>query len=400
MNKLFIKDLPIRGKRVLMRVDFNVPLDNDHNVADATRIKAALPSIQYVLNQGGSLILMSHLGRPHNAIIPELSLAPVAKVLSALLNRPIQMTRDCMGTETADYAAHLKPGEVILLENLRFHRAEEHPEEDPEFAKNLASYGDLYVNDAFGTAHRKHSSTFTITQHFPNRAAAGYLLEKEIQFLGETLKNPKRPFFAILGGAKISTKFGVIQSLIHKVDTLLIGGAMAFIFLKVQGINTGNSPIEEEFLTAAEEIIEKCKREGVELLLPKDFAVAKSCSEDASVEYATSKEGIPDEHQGLDIGPETIAYFKEKLQKAQTVLWNGPLGVYEFKKFAQGTMEIARVIAALPAVTIAGGGDLIAALNNAGVSDTITHISTGGGATLEYIEHGTLPCIDALSNKK
>jgi len=396
MTKLFIEDLDIKGKKVLLRADFNVPLDGDGNISDSTRIEATLPSIQYVLDQGGSLILMSHLGRPHGEPHPELSLAPVATFLSAVLNRPVKLGVNSVGERVREQVEALQPGDVLLLENLRFHRAEEHPEEDPHFAKELASFGDSYIDDAFGCAHRKHSSIYTITQYFPGRAAAGYLLEKEIRFLGETLTHPKRPFFAIMGGAKISTKIGVLKALLQKVDKLLIGGGMAYTFLKAQGLPIGDSLVEEDLAPLAEELL---KNHSSQIVLPLDFLTATACSEEAPSKLVTQNQGIPAGYQGLDIGPQTVELFKKTLIEAQTILWNGPLGVYEFDRFAQGTLSIAKFLATLKATTVIGGGDLIAAVHRAGVADKITHISTGGGATLEYLEYGTLPGIEALSEK-
>lgn len=399
MTKLGLEDLPVGGKKVLMRVDFNVPLDADGNIADSTRIVAALPSINFVLNQGGSLILMSHLGRPRNEPNPELSLAPIAHFLQQLLNRPVVMAPDCIGEKVEELASQLKPGDILLLENLRFHRAETHPEEDPSFAKALAKLGDFYVDDAFGAAHREHSSTYTITDYFPGKAAAGLLLEKEISILGGLLTNPQRPFYALLGGAKISTKMGVVKSLLASADRLIIGGGMAFTFLKAKGIAVGNSLVEEEFIPLAEELMKE--NEG-KIVLPIDCLAAEECSEDAPALVADfSERGIPEGYQGLDIGPKTIEHFSELLGEAKTVLWNGPLGVYEFDRFAKGTITIATRLGNLKGVvTVVGGGDLIAALNQADVSESMTHISTGGGATLEYLEYGTLPAIEALSEKE
>lgn len=397
MTKLCLEDLAIEGKKVIMRVDFNVPLDGEGNVADATRIEASLPSIKYILEHGGSLILMSHLGRPRNEPNPDLSLAPVAKVLEGLIDHPVNMAPDCVGEKVEELAANLKKGDVLLLENLRFHRAETHPDEDPHFAKQLASYADYYVNDAFGTAHRKHSSTYTIAEFFPGKAAAGYLLQNEIHFLGEILHNPKRPFFALLGGAKISTKFGVVKALLEKADKLLIGGGMAYTFLKARGHKIGNSLYEADFLDLAKELLETV---GQKIILPRDALIAETVSEEAPVKLVDFSEAdIPEGYQGLDIGPQTIERFSHALGEAKTVLWNGPLGVYELERFAKGTHTLAARLGSLDVVSIVGGGDLIAALNQAGVSDKITHISTGGGATLEYLEHGTLPCIEVLSEK-
>ncbi len=397
MTKLRIEDLSIEGKKVLMRVDFNVPLDGDLEVEDTTRIVAALPSIEHVLKSGGTLILMSHLGRPNNAPRPDLSLKPIVPVLEALIDHPVKMAPDCIGDEVQELVKNLSSGDVLLLENLRFHRAETHPEEDPDFAKELASFADLYVNDAFGTAHRKHSSTYTIAQYFPHSAAAGFLLEKEIHFLGETLTNPSRPFYAVLGGAKISTKIGVVKNLLEKTDRLLIGGGMAYTFLKARGIEVGDSLIEEDLVPLAKELLDAAKDK---IVLPLDALAATECSEEAPSKLIVFEEGgIPNGYQGLDIGPKTIEHFSQLFGEAKTLLWNGPVGVYEFDRFARGTQTLATRLADLNVVSIVGGGDLIAALNQAGVAEQITHVSTGGGATLEYLEYGTLPCIEALSEK-
>jgi phosphoglycerate kinase len=393
MSKLSIVELPIKGKKVLMRVDFNVPLDKNQAITDDSRIQASLHSIKYVLEQGGALILMSHLGRPKEKRVPEMSLAPCAKRLSELLKKPVLMAPDCIGPDVEKMARDLKKGEILLLENLRFHRGEEHPEEDPEFVKQLAKLGDLYVNDAFGTAHRAHASTATITSYFPNKAAAGFLMEKEIKFLSSLL-NPKRPFCAIIGGAKISTKMGVLDSLMKKADALLIGGGMAYTFFKAQGIPIGDSIHEDDYLDKAKMILEN----GSGIFLPQDTVVADRLQEGAHKKIVKSREGVPSGFQGVDIGPETVKQFISEMKKAATVLWNGPLGVYEIKEFAIGTQAVAEAIAKLNATTIVGGGDSIAALQQAGVADQVTHVSTGGGASLEYIELGTLPGIEALSD--
>lgn len=397
MTKLFIEDLNVNGKKVLMRVDFNVPLDSNLNVADSTRIEASLSSIRYVLKSGGSLILMSHLGRPQNTPCPELSLAPIAKALSAFIHQPVEIAPNCIGEKVREKVNTLKPGSILLLENLRFHRAEEHPEEDPSFAKELASYGDLFINDAFGTAHRKHSSTYTITRYFPGKAAAGYLLEKEIRFLGHMLNAPEHPFFALIGGAKISTKIGVVKSLLKKVDCLIIAGGMGYTFLRAKKLEIGDSLLEEELVPLASEIL---KEYGEKIVLPTDCLAAAECSEDAPAKIIKFSEGISKGYQGLDIGPATIQLFNNILSSAKTVLWNGPFGVYELDRFAQGTLAVAHYLARISAIKIVGGGDLNAVIRAAGVADQMTHISTGGGATLEYIEFGTLPCIEALSEKK
>lgn len=397
MKKLLLKDVECSGKRVLMRVDFNVPLDSERNVADATRIEAALPSIEYVLEQGGSLVLMSHLGRPRAEPMPELSLKPVVKVVEALLKREVKLAPNCVGEEVQEMVEALKPGEVLMLENLRFHRAETHPDEAPEFAEELASFGDVYVNDAFGTAHRKHSSTYTVATHFAGQAAAGFLLEKEIHFLGELLEDPKRPFYALLGGAKVSTKIGVIRALLEKADRLLIGGAMSYTFQAAKGMSVANSLVEKDLIPLAEELL---KEHSDQIVLPLDALIASECSENAAAKVCDFSEGgIPEGHEGLDIGPKTIELFSQILGGAKTVLWNGPVGVYEFDRFAHGTKALADRVAQIEAVTIVGGGDLVAAIGQAGVSEKITHISTGGGATLEFLEKGTLPCIDVLSTK-
>lgn len=396
MAKLFIEDLDFTRKKVLLRADFNVPLDGNGNITDTTRIEATLPSIRYILGYGGALILMSHLGRPKGEPDPALSLAPVATALTAILERPVTLAANCIGQQVREQVDALHPGDVLLLENLRFHRAEEHPEEDPSFAQELASYGSCYVNDAFGAAHRKHSSTYTITQYFPGLAAAGYLVEKEIRFLGETLSQPHHPFYALIGGAKVSTKIGVIKALLQKVDRLLIGGGMAYTFLTAQGIPIGDSLVENELVPLAAQLL---KEHGSQMVLPLDFLAATSCSENAPSKLVESKVGIPPGYQGLDIGPQTIALFQKTLADAQTILWNGPLGVYELDRFAGGTRAIAKYLATLQATTIVGGGDSIAAINEAQVAGKISHLSTGGGASLEYIEYGTLPGIEALSEK-
>jgi phosphoglycerate kinase len=396
MAKLFIEDLKINGKKALMRADFNVPLDSDLNVADPTRINETLPSIRYVLDHGGALILMSHLGRPRNAPQPELSLAPVAKVLAALLGQPVEMASNCIGEAVHEQVDALRPGAILLLENLRFHRAEEHPEEDPSFAQELASYGDLYINDAFGSAHRKHSSTYTITRYFPGKAAAGYLLEKEIEFLGDALAAPQRPFYALIGGAKIASKIGVIKSLLTKVDRLIIAGGMAYTFLKAKQFEIGDSLVDERFIPFANEILNTYKDK---ILLPIDCLAATEQSEDAPAKIVKFSEGVPKGYQALDIGPATIQLFANALPSAKTILWNGPFGVYELDRFAQGTIAIAHALGKLSALKIVGGGDLIAAIREAGVLDQMSHVSTGGGATLEYIEFGTLPGIEALSER-
>lgn len=399
VTKLSLQDLPVKGKRVLMRVDFNVPLDNNANITDDTRIAASLPSIRYVLDQGGSLILMSHLGRPKGQRQKEFSLAPCAKRLSELLQRPVILAPDCVGPEVEKLVKNLKPGEVLLLENLRFHAAEEEPERDPSFAEKLARLGDVYVNDAFGTAHRAHSSTATITRSFSGRAAAGLLLLKEMQFLGDHLDQPQRPFYAIVGGKKISTKLGVLKSLLKKADALFLGGAMAFTFLKAKGIGIGSSLCEDDLIPKAKEVLAEAEKLHVKVWLPMDAVVVPRLDELATANRIVSlEEGVPAGLMGVDIGPQTIALYAQELKKAHTILWNGPMGVFELPQFARGTEAVAQVVADLPAVTIVGGGDSVAAVQGLNLGSKMSHLSTGGGATLEYIEFGSLPGIDALSN--
>jgi phosphoglycerate kinase len=398
MNKLSIKDLPLSGKKVLVRVDFNVPLKDDGSIADDTRIKASLPTIQYILDNNGSIILMSHLGKPKKKD-PKLSLSVCAKRLSELVKQPVIMAPDCVGEEVERLAHNLKPKQILLLENLRFHAAEEHPEKDPNFAKSLAKLSDFYVNDAFGTAHRAHSSTATITKYFPHKAAAGFLLEKEIQYLHQSLLSPKRPFFAIVGGAKISTKLGVLFQLAHHVDALFIGGAMAYTFFKEQNIPIGNSLFEKDQIPEVKKILDFCKKKSIPLYLPVDLVITQKLEDTSPFEIISVQDGIPDGWEGVDIGPKTVELWKQILKTGKTIFWNGPLGVFEIKKFAKGTESIALSLSDLKATTIVGGGDSLAAIHALNLDHKFTHLSTGGGASLEYIELGTLPGIEALSEK-
>ncbi|MBA3602949.1 MAG: phosphoglycerate kinase [Parachlamydiaceae bacterium] len=398
MHKLTLRDLPLKGKKVLMRVDFNVPMDTHGSITDDSRIKASLPSIHYALEQDCSLILMSHLGRPKNKKVKELSLKPCAEHLAKLLNKNVTLAPDCIGDHVAKLANDLRPGDVLMLENLRFYPGEEDPKAHAEFVKSLAQLGDLYVNDAFGSAHRNHASTAAIADFFPNKAAAGFLLEKEIEFLGKTLNKPERPFVGIIGGAKISTKMGALQALLKKVDVLLIGGAMAHTFLKAHRISVGDSLYEQDYVYNAYFLMNESRRLNIPLLFPTDLLIAKSLEAEAQTKIIQVNEGIPEGWHGVDIGPKTIQQFKQALQNAKTVLWNGPLGIFEIEAFAMGTKTIAEAIANLKATTIVGGGDSIAAIYAAGVADKISHLSTGGGASLEYIEYGTLPGIEALSD--
>ena len=394
MNKKTVKDVDLKGKKVFVRCDFNVPMDENQNITDNTRIKAALPTIKYLLEQNCKIILASHLGRPKGEVKPEFSLKPVAKELSKLLGKEVIMANDVIGEDATTKAANLKNGEIMLLENVRFHREE--TDNDPEFAKKLASMAEIFVNDAFGTAHRAHASTTGIADYIPG--VAGFLIEKELKFLGNAINNPERPFVAILGGAKVSDKIGVIDSLLDKVDTLMIGGGMAYTFFKAQGYNVGNSLCEVEKTGLALEAMEKAKSKGVKLLLPIDTKIGKEFKPDTESKTVAWTE-IPDEWEGFDIGEKTIEMFKNELQSAKTVIWNGPLGLFEFDQFAIGTNEIAKTLADLDATTIIGGGDSAAAVTKAGLADKMTHISTGGGASLEFLEGKKLPGIECLQDK-
>ena len=396
MKPLTLTDLSLKAKRVLMRVDFNVPLNKDGSISDDSRIRASLPSVEYVLTHGASLILMSHLGRPKAAPDPQFSLAPCAKRLSELLKKPVALAPDCVGPKVEKMASQLKPGEVLLLENIRFHPGEETPEKEPTFAASLAKLGDLYVNDAFGTAHRAHASTALIASYFPSCSAAGFLMEKEIAFLSPLLHNPKRPFYTILGGAKVSTKIGVLKNLLSQVDALFIGGGMAFTFLKAQGIEIGSSLFEAGELDTAKDILRSPK-----LHLPLDLAIADAFSNDANRKTVEVTSGVPTGWQGMDIGPKTISDWSQALERAATVFWNGPVGVFEMPRFAEGTRAIATRLANLKAAqTIVGGGDSVAAIQQMGLADRFTHLSTGGGASLEFLELGHLPGLDCLTKRQ
>ena len=394
MNKKTVKDIDLKNKKVLVRCDFNVPMDENKNITDNRRIVAALPTIKYLLEQNCKVVLCSHLGRPKGEFKPEFSLKPVAKELSKLLGQEVIMAKDVIGEDAKTKAQNLKNGEVLLLENVRFHREE--TDNDPEFAKKLASFGEIFVNDAFGTAHRAHASTEGVTKYLP--AVSGFLIEKELKFLGEALENPERPFVAILGGSKVSDKIGVIENLLEKVDTLIIGGGMAYTFFKAQGYNVGNSLCEEDKCELALEIMKKAKEKGVKFLLPIDNKVGKEFKPDTESKTVKSTE-IPDGWEGLDIGEETIKLYKEELQNAKTIVWNGPLGVFEFDQFAVGTNEIAKALGDINAIKIIGGGDSAAAVEKAGLAEKMTHISTGGGASLEFLEGKKLPGIEALMDK-
>ena len=395
MNKKTVKDIDVRNKKVLVRCDFNVPLDKETGtITDNRRIRAAIPTIQYLLDNNAKLILCSHLGRPKGEVNPKYSLKPVAEELTKLLNKEVKLAKDVIGEDAKELISNLKEGEIVLLENVRFHAEEE--KNDAEFAKTLASFAEVYVNDAFGTSHRAHGSTAGVADYLP--AVSGFLIEKELEFLGGALENPKKPFVAILGGAKVSDKIGVIENLIEKVDTLIIGGGMAYTFFKAKGYNIGTSICEEDKLDLAKSLLEKAEAKGVKLLLPVDNKVAKEFSNDSEYIEVASNE-IPDGYMGMDIGEKTIENFKEILKDAKTVVWNGPLGVFEFDKFAVGTNEVAKILGSLDAITIIGGGDSAAAIEKMGLADKMTHISTGGGASLEFLEGKTLPGIACLENK-
>jgi phosphoglycerate kinase len=397
MNKLSIDDIELKDKRVLVRVDFNVPLDENQRVTDDRRITAALPTIRKIVNDGGKAILMSHLGRPKGTVKPEFSLKPAAERLSQLLGKEVRLAPDSIGEEVKSMINGMKDGDVILLENLRFHEEEE--KNDPSFAEKLAKLGDVYVNDAFGTAHRAHASTEGVT-HFIKTCAAGYLMQKELDYLGSALGKPERPYCAILGGAKISGKIDVIMNLFDKVDTLLIGGGMAFTFFKAQGKEIGKSLLEEEKIELAKEVLKKAGNSKIKFLLPLDVVVASEFKNESPSE-TVNIDNIPSDKMGLDIGSETIKLFSDELMKSRTIVWNGPMGVFEMDNFAKGTFAIADVLAkatANGAVTVIGGGDSAAAITKAGLDDKVSHVSTGGGASLEFLEGKALPGVEALSD--
>ena len=385
----------VSGKKVLVRADFNVPLDDSGNITDETRIKAALPTIKDLTGKGGKVILCSHMGRPKGEVKEELRLTTVAKRLSQLLGQEVIKTDDCVGAEVASTVSAMKNGDVILLENLRFHSEE--TSNDPEFAKQLASNADLYVNEAFGTAHRAHASTEGVTKYL-SPSVAGYLIEKELDYLQDAVDNPKRPLAAIIGGSKVSSKIGVIETLLDKCDKLLIGGGMIFTFYKARGLNVGKSLVEEDKLELAKSLEAKAKEKGVELLLPTDVVVADNFAPDANSKTVSIND-IPEGWMGLDIGPDSIKVFQDALADCKAVIWNGPMGVFEFDKFAAGTEAIAQTLASKSdAITIIGGGDSVAAVEKVGVADKMSHISTGGGASLELLEGKTLPGIVALDD--
>ena len=392
-NKMSVKDIDVAGKKVLVRCDFNVPL-KEGVITNDKRIVAALPTIKYLKENGAKVILCSHLGRPKGEWLPEFSLAPVAKRLSELLECEVRMSKDVIGEDAKDISATIKEGEVALLENVRYYKEE--PKNAPEFAKELASLAEIFVNDAFGTAHRAHASTTGVADYIP--AVCGFLIQKEIDVMGKALDNPVRPFVAVLGGAKVSDKIGVITNLLEKVDTLIVGGAMAYTFLKAEGHNVGISLCEEDKLELASELLAKAKEKGVSLLLPVDHIAADKFDENAEPVAVEGKD-IPDGLMGMDVGPKSVELFKEAVKNAKTVIWNGPMGVFEFKNFAGGTFAVAEAIAETDCISIIGGGDSVAAVTKLGFADKMTHISTGGGASLEFLEGLELPGIAALNEK-
>ncbi|MFZ1685318.1 MAG: phosphoglycerate kinase [Candidatus Zixiibacteriota bacterium] len=397
MNKVSVLDINFRGHKVLLRVDFNVPLDDKQQITDDRRIREALPTIKKIAGDGGIVIACSHLGRPKGGPEKKYSLAPCAKHLSELLSKPVQFAEDCIGPEAGNLVNKAKPGDVILLENLRFHPEEE--KNDPEFARKLASLGDIYVNDAFGSAHRAHASTEGVT-HFFKQSVAGFLMEKELRYLGQALSNPKRPFAAVLGGAKISGKIDVIKSLFDKVDILVIGGGMVFTFAKAMGYEIGDSLLEADKVELARETIARAQTSKMKLIFPTDAVIASEISDTAQTKVVPIDK-IPAGMKGLDIGPDSIRMFSEVLSTAKTIVWNGPMGVFEHKPFARGTLEMAKLLADLTAkgaITVVGGGDSAAAVAEAGLDDRLTHVSTGGGASLEFLEGKVLPGVAALTD--
>jgi len=400
MNKKSVRDIELAGKRVIMRVDFNVPLDGN-TITDDTRIQAALPTIEYILDQGAGLVLMSHLGRPKGKRVPEMSLAPAARRLQELLQRNVVIADDCIGDAVAAQAAAVQPGQVLMLENTRFHAAEEGKgpnlqEPQRDMARQLAALGDIYVNDAFGAAHRAHASTAVVAE-FAEVAVTGFLIERELEYLGKALESPERPFVAIIGGAKVSGKLEVLKALVGKVDTAVIGGGMAYTFFKAQGRKIGNSLHEDDLLDTVNGILAAGVAKGVDVLLPVDNVIADDFSETANIQVVTGD--IPDGWEGMDIGPATIKKFSAIIADAKTIVWNGPLGCFEMAPFAKGTMAVCEEIAAADALSIVGGGDSVAAVRQSGLADRFDHISTGGGALLEFLEGKILPGIAGLNGK-
>ncbi|HHY43092.1 MAG TPA: phosphoglycerate kinase [Thermoanaerobacterales bacterium] len=394
MNKKTLEDFNFENKRVLVREDLNVPLDENQNITDDTRIRAALPTLNYLIEKGAKVIIVSHLGRPKGKVNPKYSLAPVVKRLSELLGREVAFAENCIGEAAEKAVAKMQPKDVLLLENVRFHEGEE--KNDPEFAKQLASLADIYINDAFGTSHRAHASTVGVAEFLP--AGAGFLMQKEIEIMGKALENPERPFVAILGGAKVGDKIGVIKNLLNKVDTLLIGGGMAYTFLKSQGHEIGQSLLEPDKIELAASLLKEAEEKNVKLLLPDDVVVTSKLEEGLPYETVPVTQ-IPADKMGVDIGEATRKKFAEAIKGAKTVVWNGPMGVFEMKSYAQGTLAVADAMAKSDAVTIIGGGDSAAAVEQLGYAKAMTHISTGGGASLEFLEGKVLPGVAALDDR-
>jgi len=394
MEKKSVKDIEVKGKRVLVRVDFNVPRDKAGNITDDTRIKAALPTINYLIEQGAKVILTSHLGRPKGKVEESMRLTQVAQRLSELIGKTVVKTDTTVGEEVGQAVNKLNPGDVILLENVRFNPGE--TENDPQFAKELAALADVYVNDAFGAAHRAHASTAGVAEYLP--AVCGFLMEKELKALGQVLHNPTKPFAAIIGGAKVSDKIGVLENLLNKVDVMIIGGGMANTFLKAKGFELGKSLMEEDKIDLANDIMDRARQKGVEFLLPIDLVVADSIDNPGEI-LRVKVENIPQEKMALDIGPATVELYEQALEGVQTIFWNGPMGVFEVDEFAQGTMAIAKAVAQSGAYSIVGGGDSVAAVEKAGLAEKISHISTGGGASLEFLEGKELPGVKVLQDK-
>jgi 3-phosphoglycerate kinase len=394
MNKKTLEDFNLENKRVLVREDLNVPLDENQNITDDTRIRAALPTIKHLIHKGAKVIIVSHLGRPKGKTNPKYSLAPVAKRLSELLERKVTMAKDCIGEAVEKTVAQMKPKDVLLLENVRFHEGEE--KNNPEFAKNLAGLADVFINDAFGTSHRAHASTVGVAQYLP--AGAGYLMQKELEIMGKALENPERPFVAILGGAKVGDKIGVIQNLLSKVDVLLIGGGMAYTFLKSQGHEIGQSLLEPDKIELAASLLKDAREKGVKILVPDDVVVTSQLEEGLPYE-TVSVARIPKDKMGVDIGEKTREKFADVIKGAKTVVWNGPMGVFEMRAYGEGTFAVASAMATAKAVTIIGGGDSAAAVKQLGFAKAMTHISTGGGASLEFLEGKELPGVVALNDR-
>ena len=390
-NKKTVRDIDVRGKKVLIRCDFNTPIDENGHLTDERRIQGALPTLRYLITSGAAVIVVSHLGRPKGQVNPKYTLAPVAKRLAELLKLPVSLAQDVIGPDADRLCAEIQPGQIVMLENVRFHKEEE--KNDPVFSQKLASYADVYVNDAFGTSHRAHSSTAGVAAYLP--AVCGFLIEKEISVIGKALTNPARPFVAITGGAKVSDKIGVVNALIDQCDTVIIGGAMSYTFLRALSGRLGTSPCELDKLDLASDILVRAMEENVRLALPEDLVATETFAADAQPHIVPSRQ-VPDNMGGMDMGPKTIEKFKKYLKDAGTVVWNGPLGVFEFEQFATSTREIARAVAESGAVSIIGGGDSAAAIEQLGFSDRVTHISTGGGASLELMEGKELPGIACL----